>query len=120
MVLYIARWCKMVQDSARQSKIVQDADYADQADKADYADYSDYAKYAVYAVYAEYARYAEYSEYAEYAEYAKSPSLDHDPKGISIKKIDFDNPKIYSDTSILDGIILHPCFFFVLFLYICI
>ena len=45
MVLYIARWCKMVQDSARQSKIVQDADYADQADKADYADYAEDAGY---------------------------------------------------------------------------
>ena len=28
-----------------------------------------------------------------------------DPKGISIGSMDFDNPKVYSDTSISDGLI---------------
>ena len=27
-----------------------------------------------------------------------------DPKGISIESMDFDNPKVYGDTSIFDGL----------------
>ena len=29
----------------------------------------------------------------------------HDPKGISIGSMDFDNPKVYGDTSIFDGLV---------------
>ena len=38
-----------------------------------------------------------------------SPSLGH-PKGISIGSMDFDNPKVYSDTSIFDGLVVHGIF----------
>ena len=34
------------------------------------------------------------------------PQLFDDPKGISIGSIEFDNPKVYGDTSIFDRVIL--------------
>ena len=33
------------------------------------------------------------------------PQAFNDPKGISIKSMDLDNPKIYGDTSIFDGLV---------------
>ena len=33
------------------------------------------------------------------------PQLFDDPKGISIGSIEFDNPKVYGDTSIFDGLV---------------
>ena len=32
------------------------------------------------------------------------PQAFDDPKGISVKSMDFDNPKVYGDTSIFDGL----------------
>ena len=34
-----------------------------------------------------------------------------DPKGISIGSMDFDNPKVYGDTSIFDGLVLFGIIF---------
>ena len=34
------------------------------------------------------------------------PQLFNDPKEISIGSMDFDNPKVYNDTSIFDGLVL--------------
>ena len=33
------------------------------------------------------------------------PQVFNDPKGISIGTMDFDNPKVYDDTSITDGLV---------------
>ena len=33
-----------------------------------------------------------------------------DPKGISIGSMDFDNPKVYGDTFIFDGLVVHGIF----------
>ena len=33
------------------------------------------------------------------------PQVIDDPKGISIGSMDFDNPKVYGDTFILDGLV---------------
>ena len=33
------------------------------------------------------------------------PQVLNDPKGISIGNMDFDNPKVYGDTSIFDGLV---------------
>ena len=33
------------------------------------------------------------------------PQVFDDPKGISIESMDFDNPNVYGDTSILDGLV---------------
>ena len=35
------------------------------------------------------------------------PQIFDDPKGISIGSMDFDNPKVYGDTSIADGLVEH-------------
>ena len=37
------------------------------------------------------------------------PHLFNDPKEISIGSMDFDNPKLYGDTSIFDGLVLIAC-----------
>ena len=45
-----------------------------------------------------------------------------DPKGISIGSMDFDNPKVYGDTSIFDGLVLLNfafLFLFVLLFMLC-
>ena len=34
------------------------------------------------------------------------PQVFDDPKGISIGSMDFDNPKVYGDTSIFDGLVV--------------
>ena len=34
------------------------------------------------------------------------PQVLNDPKGISIGNMDFDNPKVYGDTSIFDGLLI--------------
>ena len=34
------------------------------------------------------------------------PQVFDDPKGISIESMDFDNPRVYGDTSIIDGLVL--------------
>ena len=38
------------------------------------------------------------------------PQIFDDPKGISIGSMDFDNSKVYSDTSIFDGLVVHGIF----------
>ena len=34
------------------------------------------------------------------------PQVLNDPKGISTGNMDFDNPKVYGDTSIFDGLVM--------------
>ena len=34
------------------------------------------------------------------------PQVFDEPKGISIGSMDFDNPKVYGDTAIFDGLVL--------------
>ena len=39
------------------------------------------------------------------------PQVFDDPKGISIGSMNFDNPKVYGDTSIFDGLICYRKFY---------
>ena len=39
-----------------------------------------------------------------------NPEAFNDPKGISIGSMDFDNPKVYGDTFIFDGLVVHGVF----------
>ena len=50
-------------------------------------------------------------EYADFYDPKKfdDPQVFDDPKEISIGSMDFDNPKLYGDTSIFDGLVITAC-----------